>query len=36
MFGDNLEGWGEVQEGRGMCIPMAGSHSCMAETNTIL
>ena len=35
-FGDNLEGWGEVQEGRGMCIPTAGSHSSMAEANTIL
>ena len=39
---DNLEGWdGEgggrgVQKGGDMCIPVAGSCSCMAEASTIL
>ena len=39
---DNLEGWDgmggrrEVQEGGDICIPMAGSCWCMAETNTTL
>ena len=39
---DNLEGWAgegggrEVQEGRDICIPMADSCRCMAETITIL
>ena len=39
---DNLEGWDgegggrEVQEGRDICIPMADSCRCMAETITIL
>ena len=26
----------EVQEGGNICIPMAGSYWCMAETNTLL
>ena len=39
---DNLEGWDwvgggrEVSEGGDISIPMADSHWCMAETNTIL
>ena len=39
---DNLEGWGgmgggrEVQKGGDICIPMADSCRCMAETNTTL
>ena len=39
---DNLEGWDEVgggrkvQEERYICIPVADSRCCMAETNTIL
>ena len=39
---DNLEDWDgmggerEVQEGRDICIPMADSCWCMAETNTML
>ena len=40
---DNLEGWDEegggredVQKGKDICIPMADSCWCMAETNTIL
>ena len=39
---DNLEGWNgegggrEVQEGGDTCMPMADSHRCTAETNTIL
>ena len=39
---DNLERWEwvggvrEVQEGGDVCIPMADSHYCMAETNTTL
>ena len=39
---DNLEGWGgegggkEVQEGEVICMPMADSCGCMAETNTTL
>ena len=39
---DNLEGWDrvgcgkEVQEGVDICIPVADSCWCMAETNTIL
>ena len=38
----NLEGWdgvgdaSEVQQGGDTCILMADSHSCMADTNTIL
>ena len=38
----NLAGWGgagdgrEVQKGGDVCIPMADSHYCMAETNTTL
>ena len=38
----NLEGWNgeegerEVQEGGDICIPMADSSQCMAETITIL
>ena len=37
----NLEGWDgegdgrEVQEGGNICIPMADSCRCLAETNTI-
>ena len=37
---DNLEGWDraesewEVQEGGGICIPVAGSCRCMAEIDT--
>ena len=39
MLCDDLEGWDgsrggrEVQEGGDMCILMADSHCCMAETN---
>ena len=39
---NNLEGWDgegggrEVQEGGDICIPMADSCWCVAETNTIL
>ena len=39
---DNLEGWDgvrdekEVQEGEDICIPMADSCWCMAETITLL
>ena len=39
---DNLGGWDgvdvawEVQEGGNICIPMANSCGCMAETDTIL
>ena len=39
---DNLEEWDgvgvgrEVQEGGNICIPMADSCRCMAETNTAL
>ena len=39
---DSLEGWAEgwggreVLEGGGICISMADSHCCMAETNTSL
>ena len=35
-FTDNLEGWDgvgdgrEVQEGRGICVPIADSYSCVA------
>ena len=42
MLIDNLEGWEgvaggrEVQDGGDICIPMADSCCCMAETNTIL
>ena len=42
VFGDNLEEWdGEgdgmgIQEGEDICIPVADSCWCMAETNTIL
>ena len=42
MLCDNLEGWdegeagGKAQEGRAICILMADSHCCMAETNTML
>ena len=38
----NLEGWGgkgagrKVQEGGDICISVADSHCCMAETNTSL
>ena len=39
---DNLEGWNgvgggkEAQVGGDICIPVADSRSCMAETNTVL
>ena len=39
---DNLEGWnragggGEIQDGEGICIPMADSRWCLAEANTVL
>ena len=39
MLRDNLEGWEgvgdgrEVQEGGGMCIPVADSRWCMVESN---
>ena len=39
---DNLEGWDavgggrEVEVGGDMCVPMADSCRCMAETNTAL
>ena len=39
---NNLERWDgvgggrETQEGGGICIPMANSHSCMAEIKPIL
>ena len=39
---DNLEEWDgvedgrEAQEGGDICIPMADSCECMAETNTII
>ena len=39
---DNLEEWdgvedgGDVQEGGDICILMADSHCCMAETNITL
>ena len=39
---DKLEGWNgedggrEVQEGGDICIPMADSTQCMAETITVL
>ena len=42
MLCDNLEGWDgvgagrEVEEGRDICIPMADSCWCMAETNNIV
>ena len=42
MLCDNLEEWDgvgggrEVREGGGMCVLMADSHCCMAETNTAL
>ena len=42
MLYDDLEGWGgrrggrEVQEGGDICILMADSHCCMAETDTTL
>ena len=42
VFCDNLEKWDavggrrEVQEGGNMCIPMADSCCCIAETNTVL
>ena len=42
MLCDDLEGWGgvgggrEVQEREDICILMADSCCCMAETNTIL
>ena len=42
MLGDNLEGWDgmgggrEVQEGGDICILMADSYCCTAETNTTL
>ena len=42
MLCENLEGWDgvgdgrEVQEGGGICIPMADSYGCVAETNPIL
>ena len=32
---DNLEGWEGVQEGGDICVPVADSWCCMAETNTI-
>ena len=41
-YSDNLEGWDEgcggreVQEEGDICISMADSHCCMAETNTSL
>ena len=31
-----LEGGREVQEGGGICIPMADSCRCMVESNTTL
>ena len=42
MLRDNPRGWNgvgggrEVQEGRDVCISMADSCGCMAETNTTL
>ena len=41
VFCDNLEGWDEgaqreAQERRDICILMADSCGCMAESNTIL
>ena len=42
MLRDNLDGQdvvgggGEFQEGGDMCIPLADSRFCMAETNTTL
>ena len=42
MLCDSLDGWDgagggrEVQEGGDMCILMADSHCCMAETNTTM
>ena len=42
MISDNLEGWGgvgdrrEVQDGGDICILVADSHCCMAETKTTL
>ena len=42
MFCDDLEGWDggwvgkEVQEGGVICIHIADSHCCMAETSTTL
>ena len=42
MLCDNLEGWDaegggrEVQQGGDICVPVADSCGCMAETNTIL
>ena len=39
---DNLEGWDgvgsgrKVQERRDICLPVADSRCCMAETNTVL
>ena len=42
VLSDNLEGWDgveggrEVQEGGDICILIADSHCCRAETNTTL
>ena len=41
MLCDDLKGWDveggrEVQEGGDICIHIAASHCCTAETNTIL
>ena len=42
MFCDNLEGWdgvggeGDIQERKDICILMADSCFCVAETNTTL
>ena len=33
---NNGVGWGGRVQGRDMCIPMADSCCCMAETNTII
>ena len=39
-WGDELEGYGggggEAQEGEGICVLIADSHCCIAETNTTL
>ena len=38
MLSDDLEGWSgrEVQEGKDVCIHIADSLCCTAETNTTL
>ena len=42
MLCDNLEGWDgegggrELHQGGDICVPVADSCGCMAETNTIL